>query len=136
MPAVSVLMASRLLAVLAVTFLVAGCRVPGSGCNTAIDWVDFIQIGSVQYVAGANGAPATVAQGELGPVVTHVKFKVDGNVCDPNYKVKDGDAAFIEPGTPIYSLITAQPGAAVAAMHDGKTLRYTPFGATGPPPTA
>jgi len=33
-----------------------------------------------------------------------VKFKVSGNVCDPNYRLKDGDAAFLEVGTPIYQV--------------------------------
>jgi hypothetical protein len=51
-------------------------------------------------VAGP-GAPATLEESDLGPVVAQVKFEVDGNVCDPNYRPKDGDAAFLDPGTQI-----------------------------------
>lgn len=91
----------------------AGCQFPGSGqghgcSNVQIDWVDFVQIGSTHYVAGP-GSPTTLQDADLGSVVTHVKFKVDGNVCDPNYRPKDGDAAFLEPGTPSIGSAATQP---------------------------
>ena len=78
--------------------LLTACRLPGSAqdCSTVqIEWVDFIQIGSTQYVAGP-GAPTTLQESDLGPVVGHVKFKVAGNVCDPNYRPKDGERAAIK----------------------------------------
>jgi len=81
--------------------LIASCQWFGSQptCNTTIDWVNFLQVGSVQYVAGPASHAAAITESELGPELARVKFKVDGNVCDPNYHVKDGDAAFLEPGT-------------------------------------
>ena len=99
---------------------------PGSeqGCHTVqIDWVDFIQIGSTQYVAGLAAA-ATVQESDLGPVVAHVKFKVAGNVCDPNYRPKDGDAAFLDPGTPIYAVNGHSTTAMVAAHRNGQIVAY------------
>ena len=121
-------MALRMLAALVVILVTAACRLPGtSTACPQIDWVDFIQIGATQYVAGIDGGPATVDPSELGPVVMTVKFKVDGNVCDPSYKVKDGDAAFLDVGTPVYSLITAGPVAAVAARREGVLVRYSVF---------
>ena len=101
----------------------AGCQLPGSAqghtcSNVQIDWVDFVQIGSTQYVAGPGGA-ANVQEADLGPVVSHVKFKVDGAVCDPAYRPKDGDAAFLEAGTPIYQ-VSGQPiSLLVAARRQG-----------------
>src|ERR1051326_9414800 len=74
--------------------LLSACQLPGSahGCsNVQIDWVDFIQLGSTQFVAGL-GAPTTIEESDLGPIVARVKFKVAGNVCDPNYKPKGGGA--------------------------------------------
>jgi len=107
-------------------FLLTACQLPGSArdCSTIqIDWVDFIQIGSTQYVAGP-GAPTTLHESDLGPVVGHVKFKVAGNVCDPSYHPKDGDAAFLEPGAPIYQVVGRPSSQAVAAKRDGQIHTY------------
>lgn len=88
-----------------------------------IDWVDFIQVGSTQYVAGP-GTPTILQDSDLGPVVAHVKSKVAGNVCDPNYKLKDGDAAFLEPGTPIYQVKGQPPARELAARRSGQLVAY------------
>ncbi|HKW58977.1 MAG TPA: hypothetical protein VJR46_04405 [Candidatus Dormibacteraeota bacterium] len=106
--------------------IVAGCQMPGSaqGCGTVqIDWVDFIQLGSTQYVAGL-ATPATLQESDLGPVVAQVKFKVAGNVCDPSYRPKDGDAAFLDPGTPIYKVNGNAVSAMVAARRNGQIAAY------------
>lgn len=106
--------------------LLSACQYPGSthGCsNVQIDWVDFIQIGSTQYVAEPGG-PTGLQESDLGPVVARVKFKVAGNVCDPNYKLKDGDAAFLEPGTPIYQVNGQPPAKALATHRDGRLVAY------------
>jgi hypothetical protein len=106
--------------------LVSACQLPGSaqGCSDVqIDWVDFIQLGATQYLAGV-GAPTTIQEGDLGPVVARVKFKVAGNVCDPNYKPKDGDAAFLEPGTAIYQVNGQPVSKVVAAQRNGQIVTY------------
>jgi hypothetical protein len=105
--------------------LIASCQWFGSQptCNTTIDWVNFLQVGSVQYVAGP-ASPAAITESELGPELARVKFKVDGNVCDPNYQVKDGDAAFLEPGTPIYQVKGHAPAEELAARMNGNLLVY------------
>lgn len=103
----------------------AACQLPGSPstCHAAIDWVNFIQVGSTQYVAGP--APSTSLQeSDLGPVYAHVKFKVSGNVCDPSYRLKDGDAAFLDPGTPIYQVSGHPAGEQLAARFNGSILIF------------
>jgi len=108
-----------------VLLLLTACQLPGSGpsCMAQIEWVDFVQVGSIQYVA-APGSPITVRESELGPVIAHVKFKVSGNVCDPNYRPKDGDAAFLGRGTPIYQVNGHPSSQLLAARHDGRIVRY------------
>jgi len=111
--------------VLGALLFAAACQLPGtsSSCNAQIDWVNFIQVGSTQYVAGPQ-SPTVLRESELGPVYAHVKFKVSGNVCDPNYRLKDGDAAFLDPGTPIYQ-VTGQPSSQqLAAWWNGKIVVY------------
>ena len=106
--------------------LIASCQWFGSQptCNTTIDWVNFLQVGSVQYVAGPASHAAAITESELGPELARVKFKVDGNVCDPNYHVKDGDAAFLEPGTPIYQVNGQPPAEQLAARFSGQIVVY------------
>jgi hypothetical protein len=105
--------------------LMGACQLPGStsGCTAQIDWVNFIQVGSTQYVA-APPSPTTIQESDIGPVYAHVKFKVSGNVCDPNYRLKDGDAAFLDPGTPIYRVNGQPPGAELAARFNGQIVVY------------
>jgi hypothetical protein len=124
-------MMPRFFVVLAGFLLMGACQLPGStsGCNAQIDWVNFIQVGSTQYVA-APGSPSTIQESDLGPVYARVKFKVSGNVCDPNYRLKDGDAAFLDPGTPIYRVNGQPPGAELAARFNGQIVVFKV-----PPPT-
>lgn len=119
-------MAARVVAVLLAVLFLADCQPPGSShaCNNvAIDWVNFVQVGSRQYVAGPE--PGNVlTESDLGAVYATVKFKVSGNVCDPNYKLKDGDAAFLDPGTPIYQVHGHSPSDQLAARFNNEILLY------------
>ena len=118
-------MASKIVVLLGVMVLTVACQLPGtsSSCNTQIDWVNFIQVGPTQYVAGPQSA-TVLQESDLGPVYSHVKFKVSGNVCDPGYRLKDGDAAFLDPGTAIYE-VNGQPSSEqLAARFNGSILIY------------
>ena len=119
-------MAFRVVVVLGTVFLAAACQLPGttSTCTTQIDWVNFIELGSTQYVAGPQ-SPTVLQESDLGPVYAHVKFKVSGNVCDPNYRLKDGDAAFLDAGTPIYRVNGQPPAAQLAARFNGQIVVYS-----------
>jgi hypothetical protein len=118
-------MVRRVIVVLGVVLLAAACQLPGSSksCNASIDWVNFIQVGSTQYVAGP-ASPTVLQESELGPVYAHVKFKVSGNVCDPAYRLKDGDAAFLDVGTPIYQVNGQPPASQLAAKFAGQFVVY------------
>lgn len=118
-------MLRRVFVLLSVLMLAAGCRLPGSSssCNAQIDWINFIQVGSTQYVAGPQ-SPTILQKSDVGPVYAHVKFKVSGNVCDPNYRLKDGDAAFLDPGTPIYQVNGHPPSDQLAASFNGSMVVY------------
>jgi hypothetical protein len=121
-------MASRLVIGIAILGFMAACQLPGqSTCsNTMIDWVNFIQVGSTQYVSGPQLETA-LQESDLGPVYAHVKFKVNGNVCDPHYHLKDGDAAFLDPGTAIYEIKGHPPSDELAAKFNGTFAVYRPM---------
>jgi hypothetical protein len=115
----------KVFVVLAALLFTVACQLPGtsSGCNAQIDWVNFIQIGSTQYVAGPQ-TPTVLQESDLGAVYAHVKFRVSGNVCDPNYRLKGGDAAFLDPGTPIYQVNGHPSSEELAARFNGSIVVY------------
>ena len=117
--------APKVLVVLGALLLTAACQLPGSSssCHAQIDWVNFIQVGSTQYVAGPQ-SPIALPESDLGPVYAHVKFKVSGNICDPAYRLKDGDVAFLDPGTLIYQVRGQSPAQELAARFNGSILVY------------
>jgi hypothetical protein len=108
-----------------VLLLAAACTLPGSasGCHAQIDWVNFIEVGSTQYVVSAP-ASGGLQESDLGPIYTRVKFKVSGNICDPSYRLKDGDAAFLDVGTPIYQINGQPPAGELAARFNGRIVSY------------
>jgi hypothetical protein len=123
---VSLLVTNRIVAAATLLLFMAACQVPGSGrgCNNVmIDWVNFIQVGQTQYVAGPASIEV-VQESDLGPVYTQVKFKVSGNVCDPNYRPKDGDAAFLDPGSPIYQVKGFAVSERLAARFNDQIVVY------------
>lgn len=117
------------MAPLAALMLLSACQFPGlpQSCNAQIDWINFVQVKSTQYVAGP-ATPTVVPESELGPVYVRVKSKLSGHVCDPNYRPKDGDAAFLEPGTPVYEVNGYPPAERLAARFNGQLLLYIPVG--------
>lgn len=84
------------------SFLLTGCRSTPIGGRAVIDWVDFIKWDGKEY----NGIHSGVLANEnyVGEKIGTVKFKVTDNVTNPEYKVKDGDAAFHEKGTEIFKI--------------------------------
>src|SRR5262245_1700309 len=43
---------------------------PAQGVSSVmVDWVDFVQLGGIQYVAARQGQPETVPSGDLGGVL-------------------------------------------------------------------
>lgn len=79
----------------------AGCQ-PFMGGQAVIDWLDFIQWNGLEYngVHNSEIADASFIEKEIG----EVRFKVADNVSNPSYQLKDGDAAFHEKGTKLYSI--------------------------------
>jgi hypothetical protein len=116
-------------AALAALMLFSACQFAGlpQSCSTQIDWTNFVQVQDTQYVAGP-GSPAVLRESELGPVYMRVKAKLSGQICDPYYRPKDGDAAFLDPGTPVYQLNGYPPADRLAARFNGQPVLYTPVG--------
>lgn len=92
------LYAMLLLPLIALASCGSGASGAGVRTDVQIGWVNFIRFQSITYLADSQH----IAPSLLGPKFALVKFKLEGNVHDPNYHSKDGDAAFLNPGTTVY----------------------------------
>ena len=105
---------------------------PTDGVSTVmVDWVDFVQLDGVQYVAGRPGSPQSVSPQELGGVVGRVSCMLSALkfTTQPGPAV-DGDAAFLPVGTEVYSIKGVAPSCRVAAKRQGVNRVYVAV--TGP----
>ncbi|MCD8511221.1 MAG: hypothetical protein LRY73_16025 [Bacillus sp. (in: Bacteria)] len=85
-----------------VLLVASACNFGPFGHGGSISWVDFIHINGTEYTKIYS---AVISDEEfIGEKIGEVKFKVDGNVANPNYRIKDGDAAFHEKGTELFAV--------------------------------
>ena len=106
------------LALLAALALAPACT---SGVTT-VDWVDFIQFDEIRYFRASP--PVAIDDSYLGTQFAQVKFNVSDNVTDPYYRSEDGDAAFLDVGTPVYEVRGYSPNFRLAASFDGQLILY------------
>ena len=73
------------------------------GRTAIIDWVDFVQWNGVTYL---HVMPTTTPSSDpvLGARVATTRRRLADNETDPSHRPQDGEAAFLQAGTPIYSL--------------------------------
>jgi hypothetical protein len=95
-----------------------------AGQGTIIDWVDFVQWKGITYLAASGPAPAQAVEPALGPQVATTKRKLAGNETDPSYKLQEGDAAFLEAGTPIYGVTGYRPAFRIGVKKAGGIVIY------------
>ena len=95
--------------------------------SIVIDWLDFIYIGGIEYLTIQIEKEPPLQEEDLGAEFGRVAFKYEGNVFDPYYRPKygkDGDAAFLEVGTPVYSVKGYKPEFILAARRNNKLVLY------------
>lgn len=92
--------------------------------NIRISWVNFINLDGNSYLGERYKGGRELVDEDLGPGLARVRFKVADKVCDSSYKSKHGDAAFLEPGTPIYTVKGYNPAFLLAARLDGRLIKY------------
>jgi hypothetical protein len=89
-----------------------------------IDWVDVVQFLGIRYLASTATLGRAPTDSDLGPVFATVQFKVADTVHDPHYHFNDGDAAFLDAGTPVYSVRGYAPSFRLAARDAGRLTFY------------
>jgi hypothetical protein len=104
--------------------LLGGCdrRCVGPQC-TALDYLDFLRFGGVTYYAGdSNLVGRRPRHRDLGPVFAVVRRNPPTD--DLNYRMGDGDAAFVAAGAPVYTVRGYRPTFRLAAGHGGRLWWY------------
>ncbi len=85
-----------------ILLFITGCRPSAYMGGSKIDWVDFVKFNGNEYQLIHTGTLADMD--DVGESIGTVKFKVADHVKNPNYKIRDGDAAFHEKGTEIFEI--------------------------------
>lgn len=88
-----------------------------------IDWVDFVKIDGIQYLR----TDYYIEADDLGSQISEVKFKLSDNISDSDYIIKDGDAAYLEKGTPIYNIKGYQSSFLIAVQSTNERIVYQVF---------
>jgi len=108
--------------------LAASMAVGFGGCSllrhdNVNDWVNFVRFGGISYLASVD-AGRELQPADLGAQFATVRFRLDGNVSDPNYQSQDGDAAFLDAGTAIYRVQGYAPTFRLAAHQGGHIVLF------------
>jgi hypothetical protein len=78
----------------------------GGTVKYEIDWVDFIRFNGITYLRTVQPLPYSEEELEY---FDEIHFRVDVNIDAPGYQIKDGDAAYLDEGTRIYSISGYSP---------------------------
>jgi len=91
------------------------CGIPASSGTAQVDWVNFINFKGITYVGDPLNQGRALQESDLGPQFAKVTFKVSGNITTIGYQARDGDAAFLNAGTQVYTVKGYQPTFRLAA---------------------
>ncbi len=109
--------------VLLCTLLSTGCSTDSGAStppsSTSIRWAEVIKFDDITYLATHSDAGRPLKKEDLGPKFAEVKHRLQGNVDDPGYRIKNGDAGYLNEGTPVYEVEGYDPSFRLAA-YDGK----------------
>lgn len=100
----------------------SGCPHSVAAGGSMIDWVNFVRLNGIEYVGASSSG--SLASNRLGAVVATVHCRMEGSVLDPGYQPKDGDAAFLNPGTSLYAVKGYKRSFRLAALQDGRLTLF------------
>ena len=108
--------------------------------ETLAEWAHSVQFGGITYLAKGSWFGSMIANGEramtaddLGPELYRVAFRGDGYVG--SYRYQDGDATYLNPGTPVYAVKGYVPEFCLATLEEGTVTLFeadtNPLATTG-----
>ena len=108
--------------------------------ETLAEWAHSVQFGGITYLAKGSWFGSMIANGEraltaddLGPALYRVAFRRVGYVG--SYRCQDGDATYLNPGTPVYAVKGHVPEFRLATLEEGRVTLFeadtNPLATTG-----
>jgi len=95
-----------------------------------INWVPLIQFTGIKFakVWGLNDPENKVdgrdfSKDNLGPVLYRIAFRGNG-YAGPGYRLRDGDATYLNPGTPVYAVNGYSEKFRLATVENGRAVLY------------
>ena len=125
-----------MLVVALVALLAGGCDLVtaptvsgGPGCRKlvrqdAADYVNFVKLNQITYTADRPVVGRTLREGDLGPVHAKVRCSLGGKMDPTRGEPQDGDAAYLEAGSPLYLVDGYRPTFRLAARQDGRLVVF------------
>ena len=99
----------------------------GPGCRKLVrqdvaDYVNFVKLNGITYTADGPVVGRTLREGDLGPVHARVRCSLRGKMDPTRREPQDGDASYIEAGSPLYHVRGYRPTFRLAALQDGRLV--------------
>jgi hypothetical protein len=111
--------------VLAGCLLLAACGGGDRGARWgSTDYKDFLRFGGVTYLVVDHGVGRPVGRDDLGPRFAVVRGNPPDSDPAHTYRLRDGDAAFVPAGSPVFTVKGYRPGFRLAASHHGRLRLY------------
>ena len=98
--------------------------------NPIGDWINLVRFDGQSYYKNSERGDRTSTEviqldpSQLGPVLYRVAFSLDANLLPISYQIRDGDAAYLEPGTTIHSVAGYAPSVRLAAIVNGEVWLF------------
>jgi hypothetical protein len=125
-------MGRRCWVVLAGCLLLAACGGAGGRPLPAPrDYIDFVRFGGVTYHVADHGVGRPIAADDLGPRFAVVRANPPTSGPPLAYRPRDGDAAFLPVGSPVFTVKGYRPSFRLAASHHGRLRLYEAEEAAG-----
>jgi hypothetical protein len=90
--------------------------------SVSIYWAPLFQFDGIKYVQNWNTDEGTLTSEDLKEFY-RVAFKVDGQ-AGPGYRIQNGDATLLLPGTPVYAVKGYDSAFRLATVEDGRVSLY------------
>ena len=125
-----------MLVVAMVALLAGGCDLAttptvsgGPGCRKlvrqgAADYRNFVKLNGITYTADRPVVGRTLDDGDLGPVHARVRCSLREKMDPTRGEPQDGDAAYLEAGSPLYQVRGYRPTFRLAARQDGRLVIF------------
>ena len=109
--------------------LVASLLLVSCSYSVTNDYIDFVKASGISYIgvdyfSGGTGVGRVLVEADLGPEHFRVKQMLSGESKGLDYRIADGDSAFVPAGEPVYSVKGYATTFRLGARRDGKLVLY------------